>query len=289
MLGVRIGGDQRERGEVVAGDPGGAVGVEHVGPVAQPQHEPVAVRARVPPAARCPRRDRRRRRSGRARSRTTVRSGPARAGDRRPGSPGATAAPTRPGGRPAAAPATSRVRSSAGRAAAGRPPRRRSRSTTSRSPDSAASTLACAASSTELSGTASSSASRRSAATRSSGIGASCSATPGTGSRVHRGIAVNPPATSTPRQNSRLASVTGLSSLRISLRTPSARRAAAASIRSNLPGRVAAPPCVRRDLLALHEEGVGGEHRAVAHRHAVVDERADRRACSRRRSRCGRT
>ena len=41
VLGIRIGGDQRERGEVVAGDPGGAVGVEHVGPVPQPQ--PAAV------------------------------------------------------------------------------------------------------------------------------------------------------------------------------------------------------------------------------------------------------
>ena len=37
VLGVRVGGDQRERGEVVAGDPGGGRRVEHVGPVAQPQ------------------------------------------------------------------------------------------------------------------------------------------------------------------------------------------------------------------------------------------------------------
>jgi hypothetical protein len=29
---------------VVAGDPGGGVGVEHVGPVSQPQHELAAVR-----------------------------------------------------------------------------------------------------------------------------------------------------------------------------------------------------------------------------------------------------
>ena len=43
----------------------------------------------------------------------------------------------------------------------------------------------------------------------------------------------------------------------------------------HLPGRVSPPPGVRRDLLALHEEGVGGEHGAVAHRHAVVDEGAD--------------
>ena len=43
MLGIRIGGDQRERGEVISGDPGGAFRVEHVGPVPQPQHEPAAV------------------------------------------------------------------------------------------------------------------------------------------------------------------------------------------------------------------------------------------------------
>ena len=43
----------------------------------------------------------------------------------------------------------------------------------------------------------------------------------------------------------------------------------------HLRGRVSAPPRVRRHLLALHQEGVGGEHRAVAHRHAVVDEGAD--------------
>ena len=43
----------------------------------------------------------------------------------------------------------------------------------------------------------------------------------------------------------------------------------------HLPGGVAAPAFVRRDLLALHQEGVGGEHRAVAHRHAVVDHGAD--------------
>ena len=53
---------------------------------------------------------------------------------------------------------------------------------------------------------ASTSASRRNAATRSSGIVASCSTTPGTGLRVHRGIVVKPPAKSTPRQNSRPAS-----------------------------------------------------------------------------------
>ena len=39
-------------------------------------------------------------------------------------------------------------------------------------------------------------------------------------------------------------------------------------------GRIAAPACVRRYLFALHQEGVRGEHRAVAHRHPVVDVRA---------------
>ena len=37
VLGVRVRDDLRERGEVVAGDPGGALGVQHVRPVPQPQ------------------------------------------------------------------------------------------------------------------------------------------------------------------------------------------------------------------------------------------------------------
>src|SRR5262249_39783473 len=126
-------------------------------------------------------------------------------------------------------------------------------------------TLAWAVSSTELSGTARSFASRRNAATSSSGILASCSPTPGTGSRVHRGSAVDPPARSTPRQNSRprFAAVTVSGSRRLP------------SPMSHPPRRVPSPPCACRDLLSLHEKGVGGELRAVTHRHAGVDERAD--------------
>ena len=41
--------------------------------------------------------------------------------------------------------------------------------------------------------------------------------------------------------------------------------------RGHLPSGVAAPPFVRRDLLALHEEGVGGEDGTVAHGHPVMD------------------
>src|SRR5260221_12244238 len=44
---------------------------------------------------------------------------------------------------------------------------------------------------------------------------------------------------------------------------------------SHLPRRVAAPTRAGRDLLSLHEEGVGGEHGAITHRHAVVDEGTD--------------
>src|SRR5205823_4022121 len=40
VFGNRIGRDQRQRGAVVAGDPGGALRVQHVRLVAQPQHEP---------------------------------------------------------------------------------------------------------------------------------------------------------------------------------------------------------------------------------------------------------
>src|SRR5205814_6732918 len=135
------------------------------------------------------------------------------------------------------------------------------------------STLACAVSSTELSGTASSFESRCNAATSSSGILTSCSPTPATGSRVHRGSAVNPPASSTPRQNSRPRSavVNVLRGLRLPIshllpvrrslfgvwrsaclvgtgRTPIAKRRAPFS---HLLCWVPPPPCVCRDLLAL--------------------------------------
>src|SRR5215472_7491593 len=118
---------------------------------------------------------------------------------------------------------------------------------TSRTPESAPSILACAVSSTELSGTASSFVNRHKTATSSWGIPASCSATPVTGLRVHRGTAVNP-------------------------------------LISHLPRWVAAPPRTSWDILSLHEEGVGGEHRAVTHGHAVEDECAhpDRAASANR-------
>src|SRR6266576_467063 len=44
---------------------------------------------------------------------------------------------------------------------------------------------------------------------------------------------------------------------------------------SQLPGWVAAPACAGRNRLAFHEKGVGGEYRAVSHRHAIVHEGAD--------------
>src|SRR5216683_151404 len=44
------------------------------------------------------------------------------------------------------------------------------------------------------------------------------------------------------------------------------------SLISHLPRRVPAPPRVCWDILSLHEEGVGCEHGAVTHRHAVVDQ-----------------
>ena len=123
MLGVRVGGDQRERGEVVAGDPGGGVGVEHVGPVAQPQHAPAVRAARRPTqqhgvlgevAAV----------AGRVEHGLERAAGQAQlaAERRRPGSPGAPAAPSSTAGASLhAAPATTPARWSAGRAAAGRP------------------------------------------------------------------------------------------------------------------------------------------------------------------------
>src|SRR6266576_743022 len=49
-------------------------------------------------------------------------------------------------------------------------------------------------------------------------------------------------------------------------------------------GGIAHPLGVCWDLLALHEEGVGSEHRAIAHRDTVVDKRTDteRATCTER-------
>src|SRR5213594_2139207 len=44
---------------------------------------------------------------------------------------------------------------------------------------------------------------------------------------------------------------------------------------SQLPRWVAAPAGAGRNRLALHEKGVGGEYRAVSHRHAIVHEGAN--------------
>src|SRR5207237_10237080 len=79
---------------------------------------------------------------------------------------------------------------------------------------------------------------------------------PGTGSIVHLGSALTPPARSTPRQNSRPCS-------------------AVLVFISHLPRRISSPPRVCRDVLSLHEKGVGGEHGPITHRHAVMDERAN--------------
>src|SRR5438874_5361069 len=61
---------------------------------------------------------------------------------------------------------------------------------------------------------------------------------PGTGLRVHRGTTVNP-------------------------------------LILHLHRWIAGPPRTWRDILSLHEEGVGGEHGAVTHGHAVEDECTD--------------
>src|SRR6266576_5616907 len=60
-----------------------------------------------------------------------------------------------------------------------------------------------------------------------------------------------------------------------SFRLGPARIVITRSLMSHLPRRVAAPPRAGRDILSLHEKGVGGEHGAVTHRHAVVDQCAD--------------
>src|SRR6266704_1904854 len=56
-------------------------------------------------------------------------------------------------------------------------------------------------------------------------------------------------------------------------RSGNARRGPA--LISQLPGWVAAPAGAGRNRLAFHEKGVGGEYRAVSHRHAIVHEGAN--------------
>ena len=45
MLGIKIGGDQLQRRQVIAGDPRCAVRIEHICPIPQPQHK-LAIAAR---------------------------------------------------------------------------------------------------------------------------------------------------------------------------------------------------------------------------------------------------
>src|SRR5439155_25173648 len=134
---------------------------------------------------------------------------------------------------------------------------------TSSSPESAPSTFAWAASSTDPMDTDSSFASRRNAVASSSGILVSCSPSPGRGSRVHRGTAVDPAAGITLHQNARAHAALVTVSCRLIL------------LISHFPGGVSTPPRAGRDTLSLHEEGVGGEHGAITHRHTVEDERAN--------------
>src|SRR6266540_1576124 len=86
-------------------------------------------------------------------------------------------------------------------------------------------------------------------------------------------IAISAPARSTPRQNSRPRSAVVTRSRSCRLIT---------LLISHLPRRVSPPPRAWRDVLAFHEEGVGGERCAVAHGHAVEDECTDpdRAACA---------
>src|SRR5437867_3888615 len=76
-------------------------------------------------------------------------------------------------------------------------------------------------------------------------------------------VAISAPARSTPRQKSRPRSAV--------VTVPRLCRLIMLLI-SHLPRRVPAPPRVCWDILSLHEEGVGCEHGAVTHRHAVVDQ-----------------
>src|SRR5216117_947479 len=71
-----------------------------------------------------------------------------------------------------------------------------------------------------------------------------------------------------------------------SFRLGPARIVITRSLMSHLPRRVSSPTRACRNILSLHQKGVGGEHRAVPHRHAVKDKCAnpDRAAGANRRS-----
>ena len=206
MLGVRVGDDQRERGEVVAGDPGGAA----------------RRRARRSGTAAAANADRRR--SAKPTRSTALPLGADRVAASPVGSNTVSNdGPVRPSSRWRSSTGNPGVRPQLGLGATRllhqRPPRagsvvsgqgsgrptgrrersrspRRARRTARRAPSRARPAAPTAAAAP------SSSATRRTAARgRLSGSRTSCSATPGTGSSVHRGIAVLPPAVSTPRQN----------------------------------------------------------------------------------------
>src|SRR6266699_3125075 len=71
-----------------------------------------------------------------------------------------------------------------------------------------------------------------------------------------------------------------------SFRLGPARIVITRSLMSHLPRRVSSPTRACRNILSLHQKGVGGEHCAVTHRHAVKDKCAnpDRAASANRRS-----
>ena len=239
VLGLRVGGDQRQRGEVIAGDPGRRVRVERLGPVPQPQREPAPVRPDAHPQ------------HGARRQRALAAQ---RVKHRLEGRPGQAELARQIADREVLV--SQQLPLGPVGLAQHRPPRtgcglQPARQRHAADPGQVAGHhLGLAAKSREHLGVRG----QQHRAERHAELGGPlpqrgqqvagnqrlADGHPGTGSRVHRGIGVNPPPVSTPCQNSRSESTKALVGLIV--------------VMSHLPRGVSPPPRVRRDLLALHQE-----------------------------------
>ena len=206
MLGIQIGGDQLQRGEVITGDPARR-SPHQVHPSGTAAAAPArCLAARYLAAARCPRRGRRR--VGRVEDGLERRLGQAaaRARARPTESLRAIATASRLDGCRAAARATTRLRSSAGMARVAGPTGNIAgrdlalRRTAQRAPWRARPATPSSSGTRQL---VRQPAQRRHEVRREAPPRGRRRPAPARG--AHRGIAVNPPATSTPRQNSRPA------------------------------------------------------------------------------------
>ena len=260
MRSLRVGGDQRQRGQVIARDPGRRVRVQHAGPVPQPQHQPAPVRPDPHPQHGI----------RRQRARTASRIKHHLKG--RPGHAKLTQQITH---REALVPQQLPLRPAG--LSQQRPPRTRTRAQPARQRHPA----------------------RRGNIPRHHlGLTRQHRQHPGMRGQQHRAQRHAHLGRPHPQRRQQVAGngrfVSGDAGHRIggpprdrgepatgqhaapelAVRiNESLRQADSRHLTSPSPG--SAPPRVRRDFLALHQERVRGEHRALAHRHAVMDHRAD--------------